>query len=325
LKHGDALPGRNALADEYGCSWSTLNRAVSELILEGLLVAHKGKGTFVSSRPLVTETISPIKVWLCHPFPSVYSTLAEMMDGLRQAARERGRPIEFLDSVISHAEPQDLTGYIVVTPSNEQFVRLQQAWDRGERFVVLNSDFDNSKFASVNADIYGSTLAAIRHFMQHGHRRIGLLGIRYGFSNYERRIAACRDALQEAGVPFHREWVVERLENLQETKRLFREWLEAHPECTAVFAADYTSALLFMEIVQEKGIRIPEELSLFVSGETLSASMLKVSLSTVVQPFVELSKIAVFRLLDKEWGRGTELLPCKLIIRDSVAALVEER
>ncbi len=328
LKKGDVLPGRNSLVAEYECSWGTLNRAINELILEGVLVAERGKGTYVSSSHVSEDSgksLAPIKVWLCHPFPSVYISLVEMMEGMREVAVERGRPIEFLDSVTSRAEPTDLTGYIVVTPSNRQFKQLQRAWDRGERFVVLNSDFEDAHFSTINADIYGSTRAATEHLIQHGHRRIGLMGIRYGFSNYERRIVACRDALHEVGAPFHSEWIVERLESHHETKKLFREWLETHPECTAIFAADYTSALILMEIVQEKQIRIPEDLSLFASGEAPSASMLKVALSTVVQPFLELGKRAVSRLVDERWDLGTELLSSRLMIRESVAERIKKR
>lgn len=325
LKAGEALPGRNTLADEYGCSWGTLNRAVNELILEGILTAQKGKGTFVSTPVSTVITphdkifAPPVKIWLCNQFPSTYNTLAEMMEGMREGAAYRRRSIEFLDSITSHGEPRNLTGYIVVTPSNAQFAQLQSAWQRGERFVVLNSDFENARFATINSNIYEATVKAIQYLIDYGHRKIGLLGIRYGFSNYEQRIDACRMALGNVGIAFREDWIVKRMESHEKTKQLFADWLEHHPECTAIFAADYTSALILMEIIQERGIRIPEELSLFVSGETPSASMLKVSLTTLVQPFHELGKRAVDRLLDEQWALGTERLPCQFRIRESVA------
>lgn len=323
LKPGDLLPGRTALSEEYGCSWSTLNRAINELILEGVLTAQKGKGTFVAPRApeSVAEDAKPVKVWVCHPFPSVYATLSEMMDGLREEAYRRGRGIQFIDNGFQDESPQDLNGYIVVVPSNDQRDDLVRAWEKGQRFVVLNSDFEDVPFVCVNSDIYNASLQVCNYLLDLGHEKIGLLGLRDNFSNYAHRREAFEHAFRTRGIPYADDWFVGRPEDQLDAKDLYGDWLDRHPDCTAIHAADYSSALAVLETLGEKETQIPERVSFFASGRVPFASLLRVSLCSVLQPFHELGRTAMACLLDERWEEGTKLLPCELVFGQSAGRI----
>ncbi|MDZ7332329.1 MAG: GntR family transcriptional regulator, partial [candidate division KSB1 bacterium] len=48
LQPGDQISSQNELAQEYGVSLITVKKALTELILEGVLFSRVGKGTFVA-------------------------------------------------------------------------------------------------------------------------------------------------------------------------------------------------------------------------------------------------------------------------------------
>ncbi|MER7167735.1 winged helix-turn-helix domain-containing protein [Micromonospora sp. NPDC000207] len=50
LPPGSQLPSGRAMADEYGVSHSTIQRAIATLRKQGVLVGRPGRGVFVAER-----------------------------------------------------------------------------------------------------------------------------------------------------------------------------------------------------------------------------------------------------------------------------------
>jgi len=59
LKPGDAIPPESQLAQQFSTSRMTVRQALSRLVFEGLVVRHRGRGSFVAE-PRLEHT----KVWL---------------------------------------------------------------------------------------------------------------------------------------------------------------------------------------------------------------------------------------------------------------------
>lgn len=59
LKPGDRIPGELELVDDYGVSRMTVNKALSSLVANGLLVRRRGSGSFVAA-PKSQETVLEI-------------------------------------------------------------------------------------------------------------------------------------------------------------------------------------------------------------------------------------------------------------------------
>ena len=53
LRPGDRLPSERELTERLGVSRATVRRALGELAMDGLVTASAGRGSFVSSGPLV--------------------------------------------------------------------------------------------------------------------------------------------------------------------------------------------------------------------------------------------------------------------------------
>lgn len=52
LKSGDLVPSENELKDQYSVSRMTVRQALNNLVNDGYLYRHKGKGTFISLRKI---------------------------------------------------------------------------------------------------------------------------------------------------------------------------------------------------------------------------------------------------------------------------------
>src|SRR5690554_1844490 len=52
LKEGELIPSENELHKMYGVSRMTVRHALNNLVNDGYLYRHKGKGTFVSNRKI---------------------------------------------------------------------------------------------------------------------------------------------------------------------------------------------------------------------------------------------------------------------------------
>jgi len=60
FQEGDPFPSERELVEQYGVSRITVRRAVDELVREGYLVAHQGKGTFVA-RPKLSRHVPQMR------------------------------------------------------------------------------------------------------------------------------------------------------------------------------------------------------------------------------------------------------------------------
>jgi len=322
LKAHDPLESRHELLRRYGCSWATVHRAISELILEGILYARQGKGTFVAPRSVET-----IRVLSLHPIPSWHHSLVEMTEGMREAAYELGISLTVIN--LPHQAPTDydLDGHIVLTPAVEDQRTLLRAVESGARFIVLGSDYpDNPLLPCVNADTRAGTREAIQRLIAAGHRRIGLIGVLEAFPNYQREIEGYEDALRSASLPVIPGYILSRLPHEAGFAARIAQWLDAHPEVTAVFAADYATSLTLFEIARDRKIDIPGDLSLVCMDELPTADLLTVPPVRVVQPFRDLGRLAISRLVtamqDENQPKGTELLPCTILPGHSIKPLV---
>ena len=120
LRPGDPIEPRHKLMEMYGTSWATVHRAVSELVLEGWLVAAQGKGTFVAQRALHRE----VKVLLLNEVSTWHDSLLQMMEGIRTEAHARYAAVSYIEVPEGRIAEWDLTGTSRWSPPK----RIDASW-----------------------------------------------------------------------------------------------------------------------------------------------------------------------------------------------------
>lgn len=189
----------------------------------------------------------------------------------------------------------------------------------GVKVVVVDSDAGD-RYSSVDTDQADGARKAVQHLLDLGHETVWhVAGPKESYAS-ERRTAAWRTTLTAAAaaVPpvIAGDWSADSgyAAGLQ---------LADEPSCTAVFAANDHMALGLLRAFHEKGLSVPEDISVVGFDDVPEAATYTPPLTTVHQNFTEVGSQCVENVLHQirtnATGPGVTLIPTALILRQSTA------
>ncbi|MGP7959424.1 LacI family DNA-binding transcriptional regulator [Sanguibacter sp. A247] len=178
---------------------------------------------------------------------------------------------------------------------------------------------------AVGIDDVALAVAATQYLLSLGHRRIGHItgtpdDLRSWTPPVDRRLG-WESALRDAGVLAEPTWEEYGFFDIAGGTASTHRLLDRHPDLTALFVASDEMAMGAMLAARERGLRIPEDLSLMgVDGHEISEL---VGLTTMAQPVEEQGAAAAQTVLDLIGGApgasvdagGTVLFPTTLVVR----------
>lgn len=218
-------------------------------------------------------------------------------------------------------------GMLILTPREirdkpmQKFLR--ETAKSGFPIVVADGQIEHSRVSCVCVDNFQGGYEATRHLLELGHRQIGLvLGIADTAESIQ-RLDGYKKALYDWGIPFdpNKVWDTGAY-SYEAGKKLAPQLL--NPNLTAVFIASDDIAVGVMEVWQEYGVRIPDDLSIIGYDDLDYAEMAKPKLTTIRQPLTQLGEIGARKLVwiitDEEPDNTLITLQTELVIRDSTAS-----
>src|SRR6266568_4064998 len=196
--------------------------------------------------------------------------------------------------------------------------------------VLINSQTESEATLLhwVSVDDRKGAQLAVEHLLRLGHRSIGYLGISSRPRSNQQRLLGYQSALATAGVPCCDAWVVitagdeaSHEEDVTAGQTALPRLLDAG--VTAIFCYNDMTAIGVLMACRERGIAVPEELSVIGFDDIRMASYVTPPLTTVQQPKVQLGCLAtqvMLDLLNHRPGRNHILMPT-LMLRASTAPL----
>lgn len=174
---------------------------------------------------------------------------------------------------------------------------------------------------SVGATNFTGGMEATGHLIALGHRRIGLVEGPPEAQVSIARLHGYQAALSQVGIAIDPA-IVRAGPFTFEGGFTAATWLlSVKPRPTALFASNDAQALGAIEAARTLGLRIPEDLSVVGFDDMPVARWSAPPLTTVRQPFAEMGRMAVRRLLRADFVSPRVELATQLIIRKSTAAI----
>jgi LacI family transcriptional regulator len=215
-------------------------------------------------------------------------------------------------------------GAIVLLPeeSSEELEALQA---QGYPFVVADPRVPlHEGIPCVSAAHAAGAQQATEHLLALGHRRIAAITGPSGWVATEDRRNGYYSALAAAGVLPDPELEVESNWKIDGGYAGAAALLELPEPPTAIFAFNDNLAIGAMQAARERGLHLPEDLSIVGFDDTEEARIVTPALTTVRQPLAELGRMAVsllVRLIDKQRVEALRVeLETRLVVRESTAA-----
>lgn len=144
----------------------------------------------------------------------------------------------------------------------------------------------------------GGYLAA-KYLIESGHQQIGCITGPLVKHQAQMRYEGYKRALNEAGLDFNANWIIEADFECEGGYEAFNKMFAKGSLPSSIFVCNDMMAMGVINAANEKGIRIPQDLSIIGYDDIHIAKFMSPSLTTIHQPKYRLGKAAVEALLNR--------------------------
>ncbi len=324
---GTQIPTEVELMQIYGASRVTVRKALEILVAQNLLTRTPKKGTFINDIVSPGKQYHVIFLMLFRASQSL-----SIIEGAESYFRDKNISMSIKFSNCSQQSEREIIEDIIKlkvdglilypfdsSVNTDMYKRLADS-SIPVVFVDMAPKFYSCYHVSVeNYHICGRI---VQYLYENGHTHIAYLSQSVvTLSSLFERMQGFRAALRRFGLPCGKQNFFIN----SDIDKAIEALLNTDPLPTAVFCGNDGSALRLMDAARERGIRIPEDLSLVGFDDGDDAAAATPPLTTVRQPYMEIGRNAgrliSEQLLKKNAPIQRILLPGEFIVRDSVRDL----
>jgi len=327
LRPGDRISPEERIAEKYDVSLGTVRQTMAELVNEGLIYKEQGKGTFIAEKKKKKIfTIGLLLTDIGNPF---FSQLARSIQEKAHLFKYSVIYYNTNDQLLRETESIDMLikrrvdGVILVPVLKDGEEKLLQRLKKNNiPFVYLDRYLNEPASDYIIID----NLSGVRQIMEYltslGHKKIGCISAKPFVCTSEQRVKAYEKIVRENNLTTDSLVQISKLPDDKGGYDAANKLLSMKNRPTAIFATNDIIAIGAYRAAKDKGIRIPQDLSLVGFDDIETSSHLEIPLTTTFQPINKMGKIAVETLTEKSKKKDSEkvqkiVLQPKLVIRES--------
>ncbi|MBR3932957.1 MAG: substrate-binding domain-containing protein [Clostridia bacterium] len=311
---GDKLPSESEMIKEYSLGRLTIRDALSILANEGLIEKHHGKGTFckacVSEPRYRVDVLLNLKdMYFVHHYLQAICGELEKSDVsvvLHDTKNDTQKICNCLEKIDSEG-----TSGVIFQPAScggmapDNFLNVLEKFNKKNvPYIMIDSVYENATPSFVIMNEIESGKIAANYLKSLGHKKLCMI-TKEGNSDSDLRLKGFKEEFESEI------YVINHSGNLEND---ITKMIKENENITGIFCYNDSVAKDLYKVFENRGISVPEDMSVIGVDDTVIASAL--SLTSVVHPKKHLAKDAAKALM--QIIKGKETWPYKKIFEPSL-------
>lgn len=229
---------------------------------------------------------------------------------------------EYLDVLVS----KQVDGIVFISVSNDRN-NLDKLIDANIPFVIVDREEEDTLADVVLVDNLAGGRAAVQHLIDLGHKKIGCITGPSEANPSAERYQGYLKGMKENEIPVRDEYIQSGNFRYKSGEVAMEKLLALVDPPTAVFVCNDMMAIGAFRAIQNRGLKIPEDISIVGFDNIPIVEAITPALTTIAQPMKEIAERTMSILYKRMQGdlkgpfERVVLVP-KLIIRNSTKALL---
>ncbi len=328
------------IAKELGVSKTTVSRALNnksdilpetrERILE--TVKKYNYQPNATAKAMSSHRNDTIGVFIPHDIDYVFMNpfYEEIIRGIFKEADSKGYYILLLychnDNYLDVIYQNRIDGLLVISPGLNHMDILDNIKETGIPTVLTSRMPGNTNVPHVCVNNYKGAMIAVEHLISLGHEKICFINGPKVLSSSADRLQGYRDAMNNNGLEVKEEYIRTGANNIDSGTVIMKQLLE-EVEPTAVFVAGDFMAFGVMNVIQEKGLKIPDDISVVGFDDIAMAKVMNPPLTTINQATHDKGRKGVEILVNLIEGNDVPLsteLDVQLVVRKTTGPVLRK-
>ncbi len=326
LKVNDKLPTEAEYVELFQVSTITVRRALTELADEGYVKRLKHKGTFVTS-PSSSPSASRLIALILYSEDRKDSSYIHIIRGAQTMASSFNYSliVEWHDGNVTNEINAirkmlnlNVEGLLIYSfDPSKSIANYRYLESRKIPFVLLDRyELDYPCYFS-GCNNYDGGILATQFLIRQKHQKIRFSGYKFFLKSEQERYDGFCSAMRQAGLAVSDDSLLLDVD-YDDLARQIRV-----REVTAIFCCNDRHAVQMMERLRERGVAIPQDVSIMGFDDWRASPTVDQELTTVLQDFNKIGQNAAYLLFSLLQGKLAEepiklLTTPSLVIRSSV-------
>ena len=205
----------------------------------------------------------------------------------------------------------------------QNFDHLRLFSERGIPLVFFDRVVDEIKAHKIETDDYNGAFVATRHLIEHGRKKIAMIGGPLNLKIYQNRQSGYLQALKQANLPVKDSLIIHNSLTRGDGTLAVQKLLEQKEMPDAIFCANDTTALSAIIFLRENKVRVPDDIAIVGFSNEPFSEVVTPSITTIQQPGFKMgqkaAELIINQINQKEKPQQFETIKMstKLIIRES--------